>query len=148
MGYQIELMFNLRNEIMKKLMFAICLAFGGATLVQAQQTDPSTSDQTQIQGQDQDQDRQEISISQLPDEVTAKLESQDYSGWTVGKAYKKTDAAQNNEEIYIVEMKKGTEKKDVKFDKDGNELSGREMDKSQDQQHGQGQLGDEQKDDQ
>lgn len=131
-------MFNLTNGIMKKLMLAVCLLFGGATLVSAQQPDQSTPTQTQPS---QDQDRQQISISQLPDAVTAKLESQDYSGWTVGNAYKKMDDAQGKGEIYIVELKKGTDSKKVKFDKDGNELTGDrdEMNDNQGQPHDQGQ---------
>ena len=103
---------------MKKLLLAVCLMFGGATLVSAQ-TDPSSSS-SQTQTQDQDQDRQQISVSQLPDAVTSKLEGQDYSGWTVGNAYKKMD--ESNQEMYIVELRQGTETKKVKFDKDGNEL--------------------------
>jgi hypothetical protein len=110
------------KEIMKKVMLAVCLMFGGATLVSAQQTDRSaTQSQTQSM-QDQDQKGQQISASELPEEVTAKLESQDYSGWTVGNAYKKSDASMNNMEVYVVELKKGTETKKVKFDKDGNKL--------------------------
>ncbi len=121
-------------------MLAVCLMFGGATLVSAQEKD-STATQGQSQST-QDQDRQQISISELPDAVTAKLESQDYSGWTIGNAYKKTDASQNNSEVYIVELKKGTETKDVKFDKDGNEMNrdANEMDDNQGQPHDQGQL--------
>lgn len=109
---------------MKKVMLAVCLMFGGATLVSAQQTDRSaTQSQTQTQSaQDQDQKGEQISASELPEEVTAKLESQDYSGWTVGNAYKKSDASTNNMEVYVVELKKGTETKKVKFDKDGNQL--------------------------
>lgn len=129
---------------MKKLMLAVCLLFGGATLVSAQRTDQSTPAQTQPS---QDQDRQQISISQLPDAVTAKLESQDYSGWTIGNAYKKMDEAQGKGEIYIVELKKGTETKKVKFDKDGNELTADqdEMNDNQGQPHDQGQPQDKDK---
>lgn len=115
-------MFN-QNEIdMKKIILAVCLAFGGATLVNAQeqQTDRTQSPTQQSQTIDQDQDREEISISDLPDGVTAQLESSDYSGWTVGNAYKKTGEDQN--EIFIVEMRQGTETKKIKFDKDGNKL--------------------------
>ena len=108
---------------MKKLMLAVCLLFGGATLVSAQQIDPlamlSQSQSTDTQDQDKGQ---QISVSQLPDGVTAKLESQDYSGWTIGNAYKKTDNAQAGKETYTVELKKGTETKSVRFDKDGNEM--------------------------
>lgn len=100
---------------MKKLMLAVCLMFGGAAFVNAQEQDRETQPT-------QDQDRQEIAISDLPDAVTASLESQDYSGWTVGTAYKKTDASKDNMEVYVVELKRGTEIKKVKFDKDGNKL--------------------------
>ena len=101
---------------MKKLMLAVCLMFGGATLVSAQEQ-PTTPSQTETT-QDQDQDRQQIAISELPGAVSAKLESQDYSGWTVGNAYKKMD--ESNMEIYVIELKQGAETKKVKFDRDGN----------------------------
>lgn len=103
---------------MKKIMLAVCLMFGGATLVNAQQSD-QTATQSQSQSM-QDQDRQQISVSELPEEVSSKLESQDYAAWTVGNVYKSTDESQN--EIYIVEMRQGAETKKVKFDKDGNKL--------------------------
>jgi hypothetical protein len=130
---------------MKKLMLAVCLLFGGATLVSAQQTDPSaTPSQSQSTTDDQDQDKgQQISISQLPDGVTAKLESEDYSGWTIGNAYKKTDNAQAGKEVYTVELKKGTETKSVRFDKDGNAMTdSNDMDDNQGQSHDQGQPSD------
>ena len=98
-------------------MLAVCLMFGGATLVSAQQDQPAAQSETQTQTQD---DKQQISVSELPESVTAKLESQDYSGWTVGNAYKKMD--ESNQEIYIVELKQGTETKKVKFDRDGNKI--------------------------
>jgi len=112
---------------MKKILLAVCLMFGGASLVVAQ--DAQTSPQTQTQTtQDQDQDKQQIAISELPESVTAKLESQDFAGWTVGNAYKKMD--ESNQEMYIVELKQGTETKKVKFDRDGNELEKGEHDKA------------------
>lgn len=105
--------------------------FGGATLVSAQeQQQPSTPNQTQTSTLDQDQDRQQIAVSELPEAVTAKLESADYSSWTVGNAYKKMD--ENNMEIYVVELRQGTETKKVKFDRDGNKL---EHDKDKDKSY-------------
>src|SRR5690349_22819356 len=97
---------------MKKLLLAASLMFGAATLVSAQNDQSSSSSQTQTQTS-QDQERQQISVSELPDAVTAKLEGQDYSGWTVGNAYKKMD--ESNQEMYNVELKQGTETKKVKF---------------------------------
>lgn len=107
---------------MKKILLAVSLMFGGATLVVAQDDRTSTQGQTQTQTtQDQDQDKkQQIAVSELPEAVSAKLESQDFSGWTVGNAYKKTD--ESNREMYIIELKQGTETKKVKFDSDGNEM--------------------------
>lgn len=114
---------------MKKLMLAVCLMFGGAAFVNAQDQ-PTTPTQTQPT-QDQDKDGQEIAISELPEAVTASLESQDYSGWTVGRAYKKIHAQHDNMEVFVIELKKGAETKKVKFDKDGNKL---DDDKTKDDQ--------------
>lgn len=136
---------------MKKIVLAVCLMFGGAAFVNAQERDqsttqdetttqdqtsqdqssnrtqtedqPATQGQTQYsQEQGQEQEGEQISISELPEPVTAKLEGQDYSGWTVGNAYKKSDASNNNEEMYVVELRRGTETKKVKFDSDGNKM--------------------------
>lgn len=121
------------KKIMKKILLAVGLMFGGATLVNAQQQDqPTTPDQTQSTTLAQDQEGQQIAVSELPDAVSAQLESDDYSGWTVGNVYKKTD--ENNMEIYVVELKQGTETKKVKFDKDGNKLE-HDKDKSEKADH-------------
>lgn len=101
--------------------------FGGAAVVSAQDQ-PTPTDQTQSTTA-QDQEGQQISPSELPDAVSAKLESDDFSGWTVANCYKKTD--ENNMEVYVVEMKQGTETKKVKFDRDGNKLE-HDNDKSHD----------------
>lgn len=114
---------------MKKVLLIASLMFGAATLVSAQNDQSSSSSQSQTQtSQDQDQDKQQISVSELPDAVTAKLEGQDYSGWTVGNAYKKMD--DSNQQMYIVELKQGTETKKVKFDRDGNEIEKGKHDKA------------------
>ena len=115
---------------MKKLMLAVCLMFGGATLVSAQDQQDQSATQSQTETQTpQDREGQQISVSELPDAVTAQLESPDYSGWTVGTAHKKMDDQQN--EIYVVELRQGTETKKVKFDRDGNKMEGKDKDKSQ-----------------
>ena len=116
---------------MKKLMLAASLIFGGAAFANAQAQDQATTPAQTETTQDQDKDRQEVAISELPEAVKTSLESQDFAGWTVGTAYKKTDAAKDNMEIYIVELKRGTETKKVKFDKDGNKL---DDDKTKDDQ--------------
>lgn len=115
---------------MKRILLAVCLAFGGASLVVAQDQPTPGQTPTQSQSTTQDQEnKQQISVSELPDAVTAKLESQDFSGWTVGNAYKKMD--ESNQEMYVVELRQGTETKKVKFDRDGNELDkGKHEDKA------------------
>lgn len=94
--------------------------FGGATLVSAQEQPQQPAPGQTETTTDQQQEGQQIAASELPEAITAKLESADFSGWTVGNAYKKTD--ENNMEVYVVEMKQGTETKKVKFDRDGNKL--------------------------
>ena len=113
---------------MKRILLAVCLMFGGASLVVAQDQQSTTPSQTQTTTQDQDQEKQQIAVSELPDAVSAKLDSQDFPGWTVGNAYKKMD--ESNQEMYIVELKQGTETKKVKFDRDGNELEKGKHDKA------------------
>jgi hypothetical protein len=114
--------FSTKRNTMKKIMLAACLIFGGGALVNAQVQDQSTTPTETQPTQDQDKDRQPISVSELPQAVKTSLESQDFAGWTVGNAYKKIDTANDNKEMYIVELKKGAETKDVKFDAEGNKL--------------------------
>jgi hypothetical protein len=114
---------------MKKLMFAFCLMLGAAVAVNAQDTTSTTtpSSEYNTQGQDQDQDKEAIAASELPAAVRASLEGQDYSGWTVGQAYRKM---KDGKTVYAVEMKQGAETKMVKFDEQGNKL--KEKDKGKD----------------
>ncbi len=70
---------------------------------------------------------QPIAASELPAAITASLQGQDYSGWTVENAYKKE---KDGKMIYKVELKNGAETKTVKFDADGNMLKGKDKEKS------------------
>jgi hypothetical protein len=115
--------------LMKKLMLAVFLMFGGVALVNAQdstQTQTQTQTQTPTTQDQQDQERTQIQISELPEAITTSLESQDYSGWTVASAYRSTQKDASDEtksmELYVVELKNGAETKTVRFDKDGNKL--------------------------
>jgi hypothetical protein len=137
---------------MKKLVFALCMAFG-AVVVNAQDststsspTDP-TSTQTSPAGSMQDQGRVKIKSQELPDAVKSSLESQEYRGWLVNSAYKVDEASSSSssstgststssdstgvsgngtgayaKEAYIVELKNGAQTKTVRFDKDGKKL--------------------------
>jgi hypothetical protein len=116
---------------MKKLLFAIAFMTAGSVAVLAQdvskdstsiapQTPPSTEIQAPPSSDDQSQDQdkgQAIATSELPANIQASLQGQDYSGWTVANAYKKD---KDGKTFYAVELTKGDEKKMVKFDADGN----------------------------
>src|SRR5688572_21779612 len=90
---------------MKKVMFALCLMFGGVVMVSAQDTQDTTSNQyrteTQSQypqdAQAQDQDRERIQSTELPDEVKRSLEDQEYRGWLISGAYKATGSSDQSE---------------------------------------------------
>jgi hypothetical protein len=103
---------------MKKLLFAIAFMTAGSVAVLAQEATPTTEPSTEI-AQDQDQDKQEIATSDLPANIQASLQGQDYSGWTVSKAFKKE---KDGVTTYTVELSQGTEKTMVSFDADGNKI--------------------------
>jgi hypothetical protein len=145
---------------MKKLVFALCMAFGAVAVVNAQDststsspTDPTTTSQTNT-SMTQDQGRVKIKSQELPDAVKSSLESQEYRGWLVNSAYK-VDATSTSstgvttttgdstsvsgdsstgayaKEAYIVELKNGAQTKTVRFDKDGKKLDDGEMNDEQ-----------------
>ncbi len=94
---------------MIKLLFAILfVCAAGATFAQ---------DNTSGKGDQKDKDKQQIAISDLPEGVRASLTSQDYIGWAVGNAFKKEKGKKT---IYFVELTKGSETKQLKFDSKGN----------------------------
>jgi hypothetical protein len=112
---------------MKKLFIGLCFMFGAAVVANAQDTTSvQSTDTVALEESNQyriddmeadDKDRKEISVSELPTVITDKLQSADYSGWTVGKVYSKE---KNGETMYKVELKQGDETKKVKFDAQGN----------------------------
>jgi|SRR5688572_14072470 hypothetical protein len=107
---------------MKKLLFALFMV---AATVTAFAQDASSSTQPS-QDQNASSEMQPVAASDLPAAITASLQSQDYSGWTVSNAYKKE---KDGKTIYKVELKNGEEMKTVKFDADGNKLKGKDKDK-------------------
>lgn len=123
---------------MKKVLAALCLMCGAVIGVNAQETTTDTQDQastrteTQSDGASQDWDKNEysdkemISATELPSSVSEQLQGQDYSGWSVGNAYKKE---KDGETFYAVEMKNGDETKMVKFDAQGNKVKEKKKDK-------------------
>ena len=107
---------------MKKLLLSLVLC-SAALFAFAQE--PAA---TPAPAQDQKSTEMEaIAASDLPAAITASLQGQDYTGWTVDKAYKKE---KDGKMIYKVELKNGAETKTVKFDADGNMLKGKDKEKS------------------
>jgi uncharacterized membrane protein YkoI len=117
---------------MKKLLFAIAFMTAGSVAVLAQEAQPQEpqTPPTEVQAppssdyQSQDQDKgQAIATSELPANIQAALQGQDYSGWTVANAYKKD---KDGKTVYLVELTKDQEKKSIKFDADGNVMKDEE----------------------
>jgi hypothetical protein len=103
---------------MKKLLLAIAFMTVGSIAVLAQDPAPATTPTPPATETQQDQDMgQAIASSELPAPVQTALQGQDYTGWTVGNAYKKE---KDGKTFYAIEMTKGSETKKVKFDADGN----------------------------
>lgn len=108
---------------MKKLFFALCFMMGTAVAVQAQDststTPPAQESQMYNQQEDDWSDKEPIAVTELPAAIRQQLQGTDYTGWTTGKAYRKTKEGKT---FYAVELTKGGETKMVKFDADGNKL--------------------------
>jgi hypothetical protein len=109
---------------MKKVMFGFCLLLGSAVATYAQDTTSTSasksSDQYRTaQQKDEYTDKEVIATSDLPQRVREQIQGQDYSGWTVSKAYRKTKEGKT---MYAVELTQGSDKKIVKFDAQGNKL--------------------------
>lgn len=137
---------------MKKVMFALCFMLGGIVTLMAQEQQDTTSSQYRTETQSQyprhiqGQDRERIQSTELPDEVKRALEGAEYRGWLVSGAFKAkgssmqsdttgTDpnqpennqaAGEQDEEVYIVELKNGAETKSVWFDANGQVIEGME----------------------
>jgi uncharacterized membrane protein YkoI len=105
---------------MKKLLLSLILC--SAALFAFAQEPAATPAQDQ-----KSTEMQPVAASELPAAITASLQGQDYSGWTVSNAYKKE---KDGKMIYKVELKNGAETKTVKFDADGNMLKGKDKEKS------------------
>jgi hypothetical protein len=76
--------------------------------------------------QDQDKDQQAIALTDLPANIQASLQGQDFAGWTASNAFRKE---KDGKTMYVVELKNGAETKKVKFDADGNMIKDKEKEK-------------------
>jgi|GEM_PF-1377932 len=113
---------------MKKLMFGFFVLLGSAAGVYAQDstatrssaayTTPTTQTQP-AQDKDKYDEKEAIAVSELPQKVQTSIQGKDYTGWNVGKAYKKQ---KDGKTFYAVELMNGSERKMVKFDAQGNKV--------------------------
>lgn len=95
---------------MKKVIFALIAVVASGVVVNA--TPMKASDaETTINTQEE---KVKIKPEELPEAVQTAIK-EDYQGWEISQAYKYT-----LKENFEVELKKETETKTVKFDKDGN----------------------------
>lgn len=83
------------------------------------QTDTTSAAGSSAQYQTEQQDKEVIPASELPSIVQEQLSGSDFSGWTVGNAYRKEKDGQT---FYKVELSKDGETKTVKFDAQGNKV--------------------------
>lgn len=110
---------------MKKLLFICLITFGAAAAVNAQDT-TSTQRDNAVRTQDRDSytDKDAIAPTELPANIREQLQGQDYSSWTVAKAFRKM---KNGQTVYAVELTNTAgDKKKVKFDANGNVMKEKE----------------------
>lgn len=116
------------KTVMKKVIFGFCFLVGSAVATYAQDTTSTSKSTEQYRSTQQDKDKQQkdeytdkevIATSDLPQRVREQVQGQDYAGWTVSKAYRKT---KDGKMMYAVELTQGSDKKIVKFDAEGNKL--------------------------
>lgn len=95
---------------MKKNIFAPAILLVGCSLMaNAGSHNSSIWEKTPITIQGE---KTKIKPEELPEAVKKTLAGDDYKGWEVANAYV-------SKEVYEVELKKGTEMKTFKFDKEG-----------------------------
>jgi hypothetical protein len=94
---------------MKKQIFVSAILLGACSLMASAQTQPGTE---AAKKENVVQEKTEIKAENLPEAVKKTLAGGDYKDWEISKAYV-------IKEVYEVELKKATETKTIKLDKDG-----------------------------
>lgn len=100
---------NQKFNTMKKQIFLSAILLSACSLVASAQTQPASD---AVKTENAAQERTEVKAENLPDPIKKTLAGDEYKGWEISKAYVA-------KEIYEVELKKGTETKTFKFDKEG-----------------------------
>jgi hypothetical protein len=111
---------------MTKLLFTFLFMCAGGFASFAQDTTSAATPKRTDKEYQKDKDKQQIAISELPEAIRASLTGQDYIGWAVGSAFKKE---KGNKTVYFVELTKGSETKELKFDAAGNKSNERDKSK-------------------
>src|SRR5688572_1707286 len=104
---------------MIKLIFTFLFTCAGIGATLAQDTTSNKKYQ-------KDKDKQQITVSELPEDIRASLTREDYIGWTVGNVFKKDKGGKI---VYFVELNKGSETNHVKFDAAGGKSKEKNKDK-------------------
>jgi hypothetical protein len=122
-----QLIINSNIPAMKKSFIALFVALTSVITVAAQDTTSVNQGAGSTQEPDQEYSvKEEIAASEFPALVTEQLQSDDYSGWTIGAAYRKE---REGKILYAVELKNGDQRKIVKFDAQGNLVKEKVRDK-------------------
>jgi Ni/Co efflux regulator RcnB len=108
---------------MKKLVVsALALAFisfATAEAQTAQQADANAQETTTQQKSAKD-DKVAVKPSELPEGIRKTIQSDQFEGWTVRKAYLVTE--EDKTQYYELQVAKGKESARVRLDKDGNNV--------------------------
>jgi hypothetical protein len=105
--------------MIKLLLFTFLFACAGAVTTFAQDSASVATPTPPSKELQKDKNKQQIAISELPEPIRGSLTREDYIGWTVGNAFKKEKGGKI---VYSVELNKGSETKEVRFDAEGNKL--------------------------
>ncbi len=101
---------------MKSLIIASLTMFLGLFATQAfAQTERTMENKMEMQD---DKDKTSIAVTELPAQVRTALASSDYAGWEAQEAWKVTK--DDGKVYYKVNATKGSERKTLKFDANGN----------------------------
>jgi len=112
---------------MKKLIvsaFALTLiSFASVEAQTANQNSPATKETVQqepAKSKSDKEDKVAVKATELPEAIKKTIQSEQFSGWTVKKAYLVTEG--DKSQYYELQVAKGSESARVKLDKNGNNV--------------------------
>jgi len=109
-------LYHIRDIIMKRfLLSAAVLVAAGLTTVKANAL-PATIDKVVIVSQADSVKKTPVKLDALPDPVKTVLQTEIFKTWVPSEAY---DVTSGSAQYFEVDVKKGSDTKALKFDKDG-----------------------------